>query len=282
MSTRRDEIMPISEAELLAMTSDLQDRHRQTLPVMQERVAEYTETLRDEMAAEEGAKAHRLGRRSFLLGAGALAGGVALAACSSKPSNKTATTGSSTTSTTGGTTGAANDLKVVALATSLENLAVFAYKAGIAAATAGKYGAVPPAVPVFATTAKTQHQDHANAWNAILTGAGKKAVTKTDPAITPAVQSGFAQVKTVPELLALALGLENTAAATYQVGSYSVSSMRGIQVAASIQPVEMQHAAILYFVLGKYPGAQDPNTGKPMSFSSTLLARPVSDYQGAI
>jgi len=43
-------------------------------------------------------------------------------------------------------------------------------------------------------------------------------------------------------------------------------------VAASIQPVEMQHAAILNFVLGHYP--------VPNAFASTALARPVSDYTG--
>ena len=44
------------------------------------------------------------------------------------------------------------DLAVVALAASLENLAVQTYGAGIAAATAGKLGAVPPAVVTFAQT----------------------------------------------------------------------------------------------------------------------------------
>jgi len=42
----------------------------------------------------------------------------------------------------------------------------------------------------------------------------------------------------------------------------------GIKTAASIQPVEFQHAAILYFVLGKYP--------VPSAFAGTSLARPLS------
>ena len=54
------------------------------------------------------------------------------------------------------------------MAASLENLAVFAYTAGLSAATAGKLGSVPPAVATFATTVKGQHQQHADAWNGVL------------------------------------------------------------------------------------------------------------------
>ena len=46
------------------------------------------------------------------------------------------------------------DLAVAAVAASLENLAVYAYNAGLTAAAANKLGAVPAAVGNFATTAK--------------------------------------------------------------------------------------------------------------------------------
>ena len=46
----------------------------------------------------------------------------------------------------------------------------------------------------------------------------------------------------------------------------------GIKTAASIEPVEHQHAAILNFVLGQYP--------VPDSFSKKSGARPVSDKIG--
>ena len=77
--------------------------------------------------------------------------------------------------------GLTGDLAVAAVAASLENLAVFAYDAGLTAATAGKLGAVPPAVATFATTVKGQHQQHADAWNAVLKSHGKAAVTVTNP-----------------------------------------------------------------------------------------------------
>ena len=86
---------------------------------------------------------------------------------------------------------------------------------------------------------------------------------------------------------ALAASLENLAVAAYgdvltaasagKLGTVppAVSAVRArssIQVAASIQPVEMQHAAILHFVLGQYP--------VPDAFSPLTAARPLSDYRG--
>ena len=46
----------------------------------------------------------------------------------------------------------------------------------------------------------------------------------------------------------------------------------GIKTAATIQPVEMQHAAILHFLLGEYP--------VPDAFAKSAGARPVSDQIG--
>ncbi|HLI25172.1 MAG TPA: ferritin-like domain-containing protein, partial [Acidimicrobiales bacterium] len=153
------------------------------------------------------------------------------------------------------------------------------------AAAAGKLGTVPPAVATFAKTAMAQHKDHAAAWNSVLTAAGKPAVTATDPALTPTVQSKFAQVKDVTGLAQLALLIENVAAQTYQNGVAILSSSKAVAVAATIQPVEMQHAAILYYALGQYPGIQGDSgnsyaTGSPLAFNPTTLARPASDYTG--
>ena len=91
------------------------------------------------------------------------------------------------------------------MAASLENLAVFAYKAGLAAATAGKLGTVPPAIGTFATTALSQHTQHAAAWNAVLKSNGKAKVTVTNPMLTPTVQANFAKVTDITGLAQLAL-----------------------------------------------------------------------------
>ena len=162
------------------------------------------------------------------------------------------------------------DLQAVAMAASLENSGVATYMAGIKAATAGKLGTVPPAVVTFAQTAMAQHEDHAKAWNAVLTAAGKKPVTAVDPVLQPTINAAFAKVTNVTGLAELALLVENTAGETYQNALSVIKSPAGIKTAASIQPVEFQHAAILYFVLGKYP--------VPSAFTGVSLARPLSDY----
>ena len=256
---RTTDTMAISEHELLAMTDYLDQLHRDVgMPAMNRAVEEWTDRL-------------RLSRRGFLIGAGAVGAGALLAACSSGSSGSSTTTTSSggTTSTSGALTG---DLAVAALAASLENLAVAAYQDGLAAATAGKLGTVPPAVATFATTAKSQHAQHAAAWNSAITAAGHPAVTVTDPVLTPVVDQMFAKVTDVAGLATLALTLENTAAQTYQAAISEVTANSSVKVAASIQPVEMQHAAILYFVTGQYP--------VPNAFNPTNLARPGSDYSG--
>lgn len=272
----------ISDAELSAMTNQLDELHRdQTLPAMQAAVADWAESLR-----EDGTGApRRASRRTFLLGAaGVSAGGVLLAACSSSSKSDSSPTTAAGGSPSGGPL--TGDLAVAAMAASLENLGVFAYNAGLQAAGQGKLGTVPPAVATFAQTAMAQHKDHAKAWNSVLTAAGKPAVTATDPALTPTVQQKFGQVKDVVGLAELALLIENVAAQTYQNGIAVLSSNQAVAVAATIQPVEMQHAAILYYTLGRYPGIQGDQSsgysmGSPLAFNPTTLARPPADYQGA-
>ena len=177
----------ISDAELAAMTKDLDQLYNDvSLPALRTSVDEWVETNH----GRRGASAKgRTSRRTFILGTGAAAvGGIVLAACSSNSSSSSTATATGAGSSPASLTG---DLKVAALAASLENLGVFAYNAGIQAATAGKLGTVPPAVVTFAQTAMSQHTQHAAAWNSVLTGAGKAKVTETDPALTPTVQQMF-------------------------------------------------------------------------------------------
>lgn len=261
------EALPGTESELRRMTAELDEIHHDlSLPALRQAVAEMTEDVRQDLGATGR---RQTSRRTFLLGTGAVAiGGALLAACGSggSSSSSTAASGPGAGKYPADLTG---DLKVAALATSLENLAVYAYTAGISAATAGKLGTVPPAVVTFATTARSQHQQHAAAWNAVLTGAGQRKVTENDPALVSTVNSQFAKVTDVAGLANLALLLENVAAQTYQVAATAVSSTKAISTAATIQPVEMQHAAILNFVLGNYP--------VPNAFNPTSEARSTSD-----
>jgi len=287
MSTSNDHL---SDRELSAMTKSLDEMHNdQAMPAMRAAVSQWVDTLRSggETLTEKVAS-----RRNFLLGAAGLgASGLVVAACgtsskSATPPTSITTPASSTTTPSTSSGPLTGDLAVAAMAASLENLGVYAYNAGIAAATAGKLGKVPPAVVTFAQTAKAQHMAHAQAWNSALTGAGKAAVTATDPALTPTVNAAFAKVTNAAELAQLALLIENVAAQTYQKAIPVLSASSSIGVAATIAPVEMQHAAILYYVLGQYPGIQGTQSnmyasGSPLAFNPTTLARPASDYTGS-
>jgi len=262
-----------SEGELKAMTTELTELHNDVSePSMWAGIS----NMIDSMRGAEGS-GRSTSRRTFLLGAGAaVAGGAALMAVGATPGLAAAATRSESRLHLADAAmfppaGYTGDLAVAAVAASLENLAVFAYNAGLTAATAGKLGAVPPAVATFATTAKAQHTQHAAAWNAVLAQHGKAKITDTNPTLTPTVQAAFAKVTDVTGLAQLALMLESAAAATYQAETSKLKSTSAIGLSASIEPVEMQHIAILYYVMGMYPGSQT-TAGTPIAFSSTALA----------
>jgi len=276
VSSSPKETMQISEGELLAMTKDLEDAHQASLPAMHEAIAEWNELNKQLRTGVRKIGTAAASRRTFLIGGGIAAGGLALAACSksSSSSSSAADSGTATTAAGGGGSGLTGDLAVAGLAAALENSAVATYQAGLDAATAGKLGAVPPSVATFAKTAQMQHKDHAAAWNAVLTGAGKQAVTQNDKTVMDGVVlPAFAKVTDVVGLAKLALALEGVAAATYLNGIQNALTDNGaIKTAASIQPVEMQHMAILNFVLGTYP--------VPDTFAKTDGARGPDDKIG--
>ncbi len=260
---RHREALAITEAELAGLTSDLDEMHHATLPAMREAVEMWTDELR---AGELGRL--RTSRRRFLAGGGAAFGALALVACTDDDvpvgGNPTPTDPPGTYRPLSG------DFAIAGLAASLENLAANTYQAALDAATAGKLGPVPPAVSTFAATVKAQHNDHAGAWNSVLTNGGARTVTGVDRTVKDAVvDPAFAQVVDVAGLARLALGLENMAAATYLADIAMIENQNALKIAASIQPVEMQHAAILNFVLG-----QDP---VPDAFAKTDGARPTTD-----
>jgi Ferritin-like domain len=258
-----------TEGELRTMTTELDELHHDVgMPAMRAGISDMIDSMKGGIRPTS--------RRTFLMGAGAaVAGGAALMAVG----------GATMPAMAGGSTrrlstldaaafppsGLKGDLAVAAVAASLENLAVFAYSAGLSAATSGKLGAVPPAVATFATTVKGQHQQHADAWNAVLKSHGKAPVTVTNPKLTPTVQADFAKVTNITGLAELAVTLETIAAQTYQAETSMLKSEAAIGLSSSIQPVEMQHIAILYYVLGMYPGAQT-SAGTPLAFNPTSEA----------
>ncbi|MBA3742691.1 ferritin-like domain-containing protein [Sporichthya sp.] len=256
-----NEEMQISEAQLRALTADMVDMHNETFPTMYAELSEFGSTMRSTRRAEAKLRRADLARsrRRFVLGTGGLVLGTAfLAACGSdddEAADSPATTpqGGSGSGSGSGTGGGA-DASALRVNASLENLAVFAYGAALDAAPKGKFGkSVPAAVAEFASHAMKQHQDHADAFNAALTGAGGTAYTEPNPTLAGPVTTMFGEVDSVPKLAMLALTLENTAAATYVKQMGELTSPEALSAVATIGPVERQHAAILSFVLGDYP-----------------------------
>lgn len=205
-----------------------------------------------------------LNRRGFFGAAGAAGAAAFLVACGSDDSegggSPTTTAGDDTTTTAGGdettTTapeGGGDDLATGAFAASLEVLAVNTYGAALDAAGTGALGEVPPAVAEFVTTAQSHHQAALDAWNEVLTGAGEPEVTDPPADLEATVNEEFGKVTDVIGAAKLALMLEDIAAATYLAAIPTLTTEGAIKLAASIQPIDMQHAAVLRFVLGEYP-----------------------------
>ena len=264
---RRKDELQISEAELDAMTRHLDEMHRESMPAMHTAVAAWSEKFRDGV---RNAGSLPSSRRGFLLGSGVALGGVALAACGGTDAAKPAPT-----TTAAGKPPKKTDptyIQVGILAAALENTAVLTYATALKAAATGALGAVPPAVATFITTVMGQHQDHADAWNGALPSASKvgKQVDTTvmDLVVTPTI----ANVKDIAGVAGLALVLENAAAATYQASLSQIKDVTQLQLPATIQPVEMQHASVLMILLGQTP--------VPDAFSTIDAARPVTDHIG--
>lgn len=238
--------MAISERELSELTRGLDDLHESTFPQVRKAL--------DELTVNLGQVVHNPStRRGFFLGAaGAVALGAA-AACSSGSSGTPKPSSSAPKPPPPPPETYTGDLKVVALATALENLAVSAYSGALQKAGAGQLGTVPPAVATFIQTAMKQHSDHAQAWNAVLSKAGKPTINDAPLSITQDQVNMLNAATSVPDVAKLALNLENVAAQTYTFATANVADAGGIMTAATIQPVETMHAAILNFILGQYP-----------------------------
>ena len=214
-----------------------------------------TQEINDQMDTEPSAleqiSSASFSRRRFLVASGLVAGvAVVTAACGSDDDDESA---GATETTVAAADDGAGDLAVAEFAAGLEVLAVGTYKAALDAAVADKLGAVPPAVAEFVKTAMSHHEQHLAAWNKVLTGAGRSAVSTPNAQLKPVVDAEFGKAKTVADAAELARTLEETAAATYLSAIPNLKSKDAVMLAASIQATDAKHVAILNFVLGEYP-----------------------------
>jgi len=160
------------------------------------------------------------------------------------------------------------DLMIANLAAGLEILAVNTYGAALSAAGSGALGAVPPAVAEFVTVAQQQHQAALDAWNGVLTAAGKPAVSAPPSELEASVNAQFGQVTNAGGAAQLALMLEQVAADTYLGALSKLSSPAAINLAGSIYPIDRQHISVLLFALGMYPVPEVFGTTK-MAYSGS-------------
>ena len=199
-------------------------------------------------------------RDLFKLGGASILGVALLAACGSDSSDSSSATTPGSTSgpttlpptTTGGTqptdttspsTTAANsgdmDLVLARTAASLEKLAVDTYGAAGGLITT-------PAVLAAATMFAGHHQMHLDALNAVITGAGGKAITEMNQAVYAAlVKPAIDAAKTEADAVMLALALEEAAAQTYVFAGGALSTPGLRSTIMTIGGVEARHAAVL-------------------------------------
>jgi hypothetical protein len=197
----------------------------------------------DPAAAPGGA----LSRRRILL-AGLAAGAVALGGCI-----RTSSHASTTIGPLNPPVGVPLDSVVVATLASLENLAVAAYATGLAEARAGGIGTVPAATAAALEQALSHHVAHARAFNAVLGVRGYRPISVANPTYRRLGVEALAEVHDAGEFIELALGLERLLAASGLWAAQTLTDPGALAVAVAVQPVEMQHAAVLDYLLGRDP-----------------------------
>jgi ferritin-like protein len=210
----------ISERELRAMVAGIDDQHRAAMST-------FTEDNRA-LIFETGPS-----RRKFLAGLGA--GGAALVIGSAvMPVGRLVPRAWSQT--------APSDGDIATFAASVEYAAVAAYQA---AAKSGKV--TNKAILDAATAFAGQHQQHGDAFKAAGTNKNVMANKGVLDMVTPQLTAA----KTENDVVALAYGLENAAAATYIFALGVLTTEGAYNAVASVMPVEAQHAVALGLVLGK-------------------------------
>jgi len=159
------------------------------------------------------------------------------------------------------------DLSLAALLVSLENLLVYAYQDGLN--RRDRLGPYPPAVQPAIEELLRQHQEHAVAWNSVLTGAGRPGITGANLTVKAAtIDPQLFRARDTVSYLSVLHDLENLTAITYLATLGAFENVAALKVAASIHPIENQHVAVLGFLLGRNPpadafaradGARTPN-----------------------
>jgi Ferritin-like domain len=196
-----------------------------------------------------------LDRRRFLAGT---AGALALAATACSDAKKGAAPGGDAQ---------VDDLAAATMLAGLEKLTLDTYTGIATLFTQGRVGAALPQAMVDAlAVAGRQHGEHLDAWNRIITAAGRPAVNGPETSIKPAVDAAVGQLVDVPAAATLALRLEDYLSQTY-LKAIPTLGPDAVETAARILVVDEQHQAVLRYLLGLYPGGsgvtRDPTPFAP-------------------
>jgi hypothetical protein len=178
-------------------------------------------------------------RQLFKLGGTAIVGAAVLAACGSDDDE-----GTTTTTAAAGTPmeeDPSMDLALARTAASLEKLAVDVYQTAIDSGLVTT-AAIADAAVLF----QSHHQEHLDALNGAISGAGGEEVTEMNQAVFDAlVAPALEALADEPGVVQLAYDLEAAAAQTYVFagGALSVPALRSTIM--TIGGIEARHAAVL-------------------------------------
>ena len=235
MDLNRDEL----RRELKAIDADNKAAMPKWYDGLRQIVGGGTKMSTDEKAALLGVPAP--GRRQFFkIGGATIMGAAVLAACGSDDEG---TTGATTTAAPSGNGSADSDLDLALARTaaSLEKLAVDTYQTGIDSGLV-----TTAAIASAATLFQDHHQQHLDALNGAIKGAGGDEVTEANQAVFDAlIKPAVDAAKAEADIVQIALDLENAAAQTYAFagGTLSVPSLRSTIM--TIGGIEARHAAVL-------------------------------------
>lgn len=221
--------MEISESAFRRFVVEVDDEHRDGLRTMPAAVAE--------LHHGEGRRlrADGMSRRGLLARAGGAGAALTIGAAVLPLARLTAAYGQAPEELT--------DSQLAAFAESLELAAVEAYGLALAG---GKI--TVPAVTQAFTAFAGHHRDHAGAFRA---AAGADGAAKANPTILRALRDQLSSARDQNGVVRVAFELENAAASTYLFAIGALKSAATMKLAASILPVEAQHAVALGQVLGR-------------------------------
>jgi hypothetical protein len=232
--------MEISERELRQLVDAVDEQHRDGMRTMAADIGElHAATRRFRTSANAGTS-----RRQLLTTAAAGAGVIAIgSAVLALPSLFTAVAAAQEAPKL-------DDEDIAAFSESVELAAVMAYKL---AASSGKLSA--PVVQA-GTTFAGHHDEHAMAFAGEARG---KATGKANAKLVDAIGGQLQEAHDEKAVLQIALDLENAASATYLFALGAFERTSALQLAATILPVESQHAVVIGQALGKAVADYVPN-----------------------